>query len=130
MPEQTQDERRAPRRKPRPRKRGKQSASTAIVPAAAEPVQMAQPRPRIRLRSAMRAVGLDEWKIAWNLNAKVDQLSASKYASDTKLLLDYLKEATRHLDPASASANAASQEAAIVEVVHQVPRPDRSIAES
>ncbi|MHB8413354.1 MAG: hypothetical protein ACYDDI_15610 [Candidatus Acidiferrales bacterium] len=86
---------------------------------------MSQPRPRIRLRSAMRAVGLDEWKIAWLLNAKVDQLTESETAADTKALLDYLKEATRHLDPASASS-AASQETPAVEVVHHVARPDRS----
>jgi len=130
MPEQKQTQLHARKRNAKSPKREKRSASTAIVPANPEPTQMAQPRPRIRLRSALRAVGLDEWKIAWIVNAKVDQLTESETAGDKKLLLDYLKEAARHLDPASASANAASQEAATVEVVHQVPRPDRSIAES
>ncbi len=89
---------------------------------------MALPRPRIRLRNALRAVGLDEWQIAWNLKVKVDQLSESKFASDKKLLLEYMKEATRHLDPAAAAANAASPDAATVEIVHHVARPDRADA--
>lgn len=136
MPEQKHKQRSAGKRKgkargrkSKSRRRGIELANSAIVPAKTETLQMAQPRPRIRLRSAMRAAGLDEWKIAWNLNAKIDELSVSKKSTDKKLLLDYLKEASRHLDPASASA-AASQEAAQVEVVHQVARPDRSSVSS
>ena len=60
---------------------------------------------------------------------KVDQLSESKFASDKKLLLEYMKEATRHLDPAAAAAaNAASADAPTVEIVHHVARPDRADA--
>lgn len=73
----------------------------------------------------MRRAGLDEWKIAWLLNYKIDQLAESKRSSDNKLLLDYLKEASRHLDPASARATT-EHEAAEIEIVHNVPRPDRS----
>jgi len=91
---------------------------------------MALPRPRIRLRNALRVVGLDEWQIAWNLKMKVDQLSESKFASDKKLLLEYMKEATRHLDPAAtaAAASAASPDASTVEIVHHIARPDRTDA--
>ena len=81
------------------------------------------------MRNALRAVGLDEWQIAWNLKVRVDQLSESKFASDKKLLLEYMKEAIRHLDPAAA-ANAASPDASTVEIVHHVARPDRTNASS
>lgn len=100
------------------------SAGSLAAAPKSESLQISQPRPRIRLRGALRSVGLDEWKIAWNLNHKVDTLSDSDATGDMKLLLDYLKEAIRHLDPAS--ARAAAQEPAAVEVVHQVVRPERN----
>lgn len=86
------------------------------------------PRARIRLRSAMRKAGLDEWKIAWLLSYKIDRLAESTKSSDNKLLLDYLKEAARHLDPAS-TRTASGHEAFEVEMVHDVPRPNRSDSE-
>ncbi len=113
-------------RKANPRKRNgraKPKTSLAVV-SKSEPQQIVAPRPRIRLRSALRAVGLDECKIAWNLNHQVDALSESTHANGAKLLLDYLKEAVRHLDPATARA-ADAREAPTVELVHQVVRPDR-----
>ncbi|HEV2222289.1 MAG TPA: hypothetical protein VGR84_04745 [Candidatus Acidoferrales bacterium] len=124
MSEPKREARRARKRQTKARKKSVQAQKSAIVPAKTDPVR--QPRPRIRLRNALRAAGLDEWQIAWNLSVKVGQLSESKFASDKKLLLEYMKEAIRHLDPASAAAaNAASPDAPLVEVVHQVARPDR-----
>ncbi|MHB8484260.1 MAG: hypothetical protein ACYDCM_00815 [Candidatus Acidiferrales bacterium] len=122
--------RRAKKRHGKARNKSREAKENAIVTAQAEPCPMSQPRPRIRLRNALRAVGLDEWQIAWNLKVKVDQLSESKFASDKKLLLEYMKEAIRHLDPAAAAAaaNAASPDAATVEIVHHVARPDRADA--
>lgn len=118
--------RRTAKRKAWSRKKGTPTKQSAIVATKAEACPMALPRPRIRLRNALRAVGLDEWQIAWHLKVKVDQLSESKFASDKKLLLEYMKEAIRHLDPAAAAvANAASPDAPTVEIVHHVARPDR-----
>lgn len=115
---------RVKKRQTKARKKSVQAKQSALVPAKTDPVR--QPRPRIRLRNALRAAGLDEWQIAWILSVKVGQLSESKFASDKKLLLEYMKEAIRHLDPAStAAANAPSPGAPLVEVVHQVARPDR-----
>ncbi|MFZ0857757.1 MAG: hypothetical protein WAN10_12980 [Candidatus Acidiferrales bacterium] len=102
------------------------ASDQAIVVALAELQQPAQPRARMRLRAALRKVGLDELKIAWLLNFKIHCLAESKKSSDNKLLLDYLKEAARHLDPAS--ARAAAQEAPAIEIVHDVPRPNRNEA--
>lgn len=120
----------APRRPKRAAQKGAgaraKEPGEAIVPALAEVEQPAQPRARMRLRAAMRKVGLDEWKIAWLLNFKIHCLAESHTSSDNKLLLDYLKEAARHLDPAS--ARAAPQENIPIEIVHDVPRPDRSDA--
>ena len=117
--------RRTKKRQTKVRTRNAPGNQNAITAAKTEAVPL--PRPRIRLRTALRAVGLDEWQIAWNLKVKVDQLSESKFASDKKLLLEYMKEATRHLDPAAA-ANAASADAPTVEIVHHVARPDRADA--
>ena len=130
MAERKQKARRVTKRKTKERKKSIREKRSAIVAAKAEPCPMAQPRPRIRLRNALRAAGLDEWQIAWTLKVKVDQLSESKFASDKKLLLEYMKETIRHLDPAAAAAaaNAASPDAPTVEIVHHVARPDRGIA--
>jgi hypothetical protein len=119
--------RRAKKRQTNVRRRSRPANQNAIVPAQIETDPT--PRPRIRLRAALRAAGLDEWKIAWNLKVKIDQLSESKFASDKKLLLEYMKEAIRHLDPAAAAAaNAALPDAPTVEIVHHIARPDRTDA--
>jgi|SRR5579864_2251670 len=120
--------RRAKKRHGKARNKSSEGKQSAIVAAKAEPCPLSQPRPRIRLRNALRAVGLDEWQIAWNLKVKVDQLSESKFASDKKLLLEYMKEATRHLDPAATAASAASADAPTVEIVHHIARPDTTDA--
>lgn len=95
----------------------------AILLALKELEEPSQPRARMRLRAVMRRIGLDEWKIAWLLSFKIHCLAQSTKSSDNKLLLDYLKEAARHLDPASSRAS--PQEAPAIEVVHDVPRPSR-----
>ncbi|HLJ40058.1 MAG TPA: hypothetical protein VKT50_01105 [Candidatus Acidoferrales bacterium] len=114
-----------PARKTRKAGRNRVGDGHAIILATDEPRDATLPRARIRLRSAMRKVGLDEWKIAWLLNYKIDCFAESETSSDNKLLLDYLKEAARHLDPASPRATA-EQEASTIEIVHDVPRPNRS----
>lgn len=101
------------------------AADEAIILALKELQQPPQPRAHMRLRAVMRKIGLDEWTIAWLLNFKIHVLAESRKASDNKLLLDYLKEAARHLDPASGRA-AAAQEARTIELVHDVPRPNRT----
>jgi|SRR5579875_918900 len=109
-----------PRQRSRPPKTPS-AADQAILAALEEWQKPLPPRPRLRLRAAMRKIGLDEWKIAWLLNFKIHLLAESRKSSDNKLLLDYLKEAARHLDPAA--LRNALQEATDVEVVHNVPRP-------
>lgn len=95
-----------------------------------KPQLLAAPRPRVRMRTALRATGLDEWKISLALNQKVDELvrpkrkEAAGTAARNKLLLDYLKEASRHLDPPSARAVAEAE--APTEIVHDIPRADRT----
>lgn len=103
----------------------KSNAGKSLVVVERGPQNIAVPRPQIRLRAAMRKAGLDEWKIAWLLNYVIDRLAESNKSSDRKLLLDYLKEAGRHLDSASARSTT-GQEGPAIEVVHDVPRPDRS----
>ena len=99
------------------------AADQAIIAALRELQRPYQPRARIRLRAVMRQIGLDEWKIAWLLNFKVHYLARSRKSGDNKLLLDYLKEAARHLD--TTSSRGATQETSAIEIVHEVPRPKR-----
>ena len=113
---------RVKKRQTKARKKNAPAKQSAIVPTQMETGSL--PRPRIRLRSAMRKAGLDEWKIAWLLNYKIDCFAEAETSSGNKLLLDYLKEASRHLDPASARA-AAEQGSSEIEIVHDVPRPNR-----
>ncbi len=113
----------AKKRQTNARKKNAPANQNVIVPAQIETGSL--PRPRIRLRSAMRKAGLDEWKIAWLLNYKIDCFAESETSSGNKLLLDYLKEASRHLDPVSARATA-GQGSSEIEIVHDVPRPNRS----
>ena len=122
MPRRKRQARGTKRCKVQTRKREATGKKSAV--AEAEPDALAQARPRIRLRTALRAAGLDEWRIAWILSKKVESLSESKVAGDKRLLLDYMKEAIRHLDPAAAAA-AVAQESAMVEMTHSVERPDR-----
>lgn len=97
------------------------AAEQAIIVALEEFRRPPEPRPRMHLRAVMRKIGLDEWKIAWLLNFKIHLLADSRKSSDNKLLLDYLKEAARHLDPAS--LRNATEHITGLEVVHNVPRP-------
>ena len=107
----------------RPKKAVASSPQQAIMLALKELEEPQQPRARMRLRAVMRKIGLDEWRVAWLLAFKIHCLAQSTKSTDNKLLLDYLKEAARHLDPASARIT--QPETAVIEVVHDVPRPDR-----
>jgi hypothetical protein len=77
----------------------------------------------------MRRSGLDEYKVARTFAGVVDKLSDGKNAKDTggvqKLLVDVLKECSRHLDPPQ-SERAAPPAPANITLVHYVPRPDRT----
>lgn len=99
------------------------AAEKAIIVALEEWRKPLQPRTRMPLRAAMRRIGLDEWKIAWLLNFKIHLLAESCKSSDNKLLLDYLKEAARHLDPAS--ARAAAMEGPPIQAIQEISRPEQ-----
>lgn len=83
----------------------------------------APPRPRMSLRSAMRQNGIDEHKIAHVLNEQVDTLRESDEPQQKKLLLDYLKECVKIMEPAARSNPA--QDSGSVQLVHDIPRPIR-----
>jgi hypothetical protein len=123
------------------KKRGRQKAKRKarfVRPESLPPLE----RPRVRLRTALRYAGLDEWKVGRTLSKKVQELCKARFvkskgsqkrkkvpasAAQNKLLLEYLKEATRHLDPTTARA-AQSQDGTTIELVHCVPRPQHEAA--
>lgn len=90
------------------------------------------PRPRMSLRQAMRAQGLDEHKIGRALNRQVNRLQRRGKpkkqlpAAQEKLLLEVLKECAKLLEPGP-RANA-TQEAGAFQLVHEIPRPVRDAA--
>ena len=75
----------------------------------------------------MRRTGLDEYKVARTFAGVVDKLSDG--TKDTggvqKLLVDVLKECSRHLDPPQ-TERAASAAPVHITMVHNVPRPVRT----
>ncbi|MFY9732010.1 MAG: hypothetical protein WAK24_15495 [Candidatus Acidiferrales bacterium] len=121
------------RSRSRKRKRAQSSPAAAAAPTstsaaaiAAQPISSAPP-PRIRIGDAMRRSGLDEYKVARTFAGVVDKLSDG--TKDTggvqKLLVDVLKECSRHLD-APQSERAAPAAPVNITMVHNVPRPVRT----
>lgn len=92
------------------------------------------PRPRMSLRQAMRAQGLDEHKIAKAFNRQVNRLQrrAKKKKelppAQEKLLLEVLKECAKIMEPGRANGG---QEPSALQFVHEIPRPVRdSVAQN
>ena len=88
-------------------------------------------RPRMSLRQAMRAQGLDEHKISKTLKRQVNRLQRlvpkkTLNAAKEKLLLEVLKECVKIMEPVS-RANAA-QDSTAFQLVHDIPRPPRDSA--
>jgi hypothetical protein len=84
-------------------------------------------RKRCALDEALRREGLDEMGYARKLGGFFDQVEGKANVSKLKLMLDGLKELSRHLEPKRAGAVDADPEApAVVQLVHNVDRPSRS----
>ena len=119
--------------KKRTRKHGKQnrkrkatSKSQVIRKILTSAVRGAAPHPRLKLPDAFRAIGLDEQKIARCFAKHIKQMQSKKVPrAPRKLLLDWLKEAIRVLYPLARRGDAPEQPQTI-ELVHFVPRPDRT----
>jgi len=81
-----------------------------------------------RVADAMREGGLDENALARAYTKLLQKLleSAEGNAND-KLTLDVLKEVGRNLEPAgSTSAGSDMEDATMLRLVHDIPRPSRS----
>lgn len=117
------------KRRKRARKRARANRVNPIPRAVSSGAQNGAPRPRVKLPEAMRAVGLDEQSLAQCLAQQVKQLKSGSKGQKRiprKLLLDYLKECVRILY-APARRGDMPEQPAKIELVHFVPRPDRSI---
>jgi len=103
------------------------SSTSPVAAIDARPVATAHP-PRVRIGEAMRRTGLDEYKVARTFAVVVDKLSG-KNPKDSggvqKLLVDVLKECSRHLDPPHSERDTPSVPSRIM-LIHHVPRPDRT----
>lgn len=106
-----------------PKKHRPKKDKTKMASQPSDPLPPA-PRPRTSLRNAMRQQGIDEHKIALVFNEQVDSLRESDEPQQKKLLLDYVKECVKIIDPA-ARAGASAEAPTTFVLNHQVPRPDR-----
>jgi hypothetical protein len=86
--------------------------------------------PRVHIGEAMRRSGLDEYKVAQTYATVVDKLSGKHADKDAggvqKLLVDVLKECSRHLDPPRSERDTAPDAPVQFILIHEVARPDRS----
>ena len=87
-------------------------------------------RKRVRLGDALRQRGLDEHTVADNYVGVIEKLrdKTDKSGSVEKLLVDVLKECSRHLEPAR-PAGGPGDMPVHVHLVHNVSRPERMPAE-
>jgi hypothetical protein len=118
------------------------TASKSSLPHAAAPVsapatkaplpKLKRHRQRMRLGEAMRKYGLDEQTIAQKYVGVVQVLSSRDEGEGIeKLLVDVLKECTRVLEPPAKPADRSGGDTLVqVQLVHNVPRPERKIPPS
>jgi hypothetical protein len=84
-------------------------------------------RGRCALDEALRREGLDEIGYARKLGGFFEQVEGKASVPKLKLMLDGLKELSRHLEPRRSGATDVEAEApAVVQLVHSVDRPSRS----
>ncbi|MGH9746929.1 MAG: hypothetical protein ACRD59_12575 [Candidatus Acidiferrales bacterium] len=117
--------------------REKAAKRKAATPQTAQPanglvvsVETAAPasRGRVRIGEAMRRSGLDEYKVGATYADVLDKLSGTKRGDGgvQKLLVDVLKECSRHLDSPQAGDRDARDASGPITLIHCVARPDRS----
>jgi hypothetical protein len=82
------------------------------------------PQQVLKVAEALRVAGLDELKFTNMFRRLIYRIS--KPNQSAKLLLDAIKEWGRHLAPAGTSDRAASDAPVPIQLIHNVPRPDRS----
>lgn len=89
------------------------------------------PRERVRIGQAMRERGLDERLIAEmfaNVVGKLHENNSRDSGSVQKLLVDVLKECSRHLDPPREAGRDSNEGPATIILIHEVDRPQRELA--
>lgn len=107
-------------------KAGRGSASAGPSGASKADSENIPPKPKRKLPDAFRTMGLDEYAIASEFATQVKQIKTGKRSKvPRKLLLDYLKECVRILY-APARRGDIPERPPTIELVHFVPRPDRS----
>jgi hypothetical protein len=101
----------------------------STTPSAAD-AQQGIERPRVSMGEALRSRGMDETALAQRFVGAVITLGGKNESGDgvAKLYVDLLKECSRHLgDDAAPSAGAPARESrVIINLIHNVRRPDRS----
>lgn len=123
-------------RRPVKSKRASKKKSDARTSAASDQTKRsvvakpASPRERVRIGQAMRERGLDERLIAEmfaNVVGKLHENNSSDSGSVQKLLVDVLKECSRHLDPPREAGRETSEGPATIILIHEVDRPKHEL---
>jgi hypothetical protein len=102
-------------------------------PMALKPRRRRHRRKRVRLGDALRQRGLDEHEVADNFVGVIEKLKekTDKSGGVEKLLVDVLKECSRHLEPARPADRLGTGDVPVhVHMVHNVTRPERRSIEN
>lgn len=85
-----------------------------------------KPHRRVRMCDALRAEGVNESVIAQTYRDLLERTSAEGSTQYAKLLLETARDCVEILDPADQSDEIPAN--AIVQLIHNVPRPERDAA--
>ena len=81
--------------------------------------------PRVTVGEALRALGVDEWKVAEGLSALMADDAARSKSGATQSFLRVLQECQRHLDPSGEWRGSVEDLDEAVRLLHEVERPVR-----
>lgn len=96
----------------------KQKTDSPVVP-----VEAPKPKRRVKMCDALRGEGLDEVAMAKQYKVLLGRPYKKEETPDAKLALDIVRDCVKILEPRAAEGIPANS---VVQLVHNIPRPDRS----
>jgi hypothetical protein len=82
-----------------------------------------KPKRRLKMSDALRIEGVDETAVAKTYRALLGRTDSDASTQDAKLLLETARDCAELLDPPRGSDEIPAN--AVVQLIHNVPRPDR-----
>jgi hypothetical protein len=91
-----------------------------------EPATPQDPARHLKMSEAMRVEGVDESTVAKTYKSLLGRASAQSSTAEAKLLLDTVRDCAKILEPPSDAEGL--PENAVIQLVHNVARPDHETA--